>query len=257
MEHKTVEIISQEKLTEDIMSLWISWEPDEAVIPGQFINVYLKDPSRMLPRPISICDVTDKGLRMVYRITGAATGTKELSGYKPKEKLRITGPVGRGYPVEELKNSENVVLMGGGIGIPPMLYLAKSLGGRCKAVLGYRDSSTFLKEEFDALGCRVLLSSDDGSVGVHGTVLDAIAADNTDCGVICACGPKPMLRGIKDYASSRDIKAYISLEERMACGVGACLGCVTKTQKTDDHSRVKNARVCVDGPVFLAGEVAL
>ncbi len=256
MEYKEVKIISQEKLTADIMSLWIEWGAGAAVVPGQFINVYINDSARLLPRPISICDVTDKGLRMVYRITGEAKGTAALSGYRAGETIRITGPVGTGYPVDDIMGKKTV-LMGGGIGIPPMLYLTKKLGGNCTVILGYRDCNTFLKEEFENAGAKVYVASDDGSVGTHGTVIDAFQESGIQPEVLCACGPKPMLKGIKSYAADHGIPAYISLEERMACGVGACLGCVTSTTHTDPHSYVKNARVCVDGPVFLSDRVVL
>ena len=257
MNHRTVKIIEHKKLTDDIMSLIIQWDAAEEVTPGQFINVYLNNPAKMLPRPISICDVTDRGLRMVYRITGETTGTRELSGYSAGEQLNITGPVGRGYDVFAIEKAGEPVLMGGGIGVPPMLYLNKKLGGKCTVILGYRDSNTFLRDEFEETGARVVIASDDGSVGVHGTVLDALDQSGITPAVICACGPKPMLKGIKDHAASAGIPAYISLEERMACGIGACLGCVTKTTEVDEHSHVENARVCVDGPVFLATEVLL
>ena len=256
MIYTETKIISHEKLAEGIMDLLIEWDHETAVIPGQFVNVYLNDPSKMLPRPISICDVTDEGLRMVYRITGEKTGTKELSGYKPGDAIRITGPVGNGYPMDDL-SEKKTVLMGGGIGIPPMLYLAKKLHGDCSVVLGYRDSATFLRPEFEEAGADVIIASDDGSVGVHGTVIDALDTSGISPSVICACGPMPMLRGIKNYAKDRGIIAYISLEERMACGIGACLGCVTSTTHTDAHSHVKNARVCTDGPVFLAEDVSI
>ncbi len=249
-------IITHEVLAEGVMDLLIEWDHDDRVIPGQFMNVYLNDPSRMLPRPISICEVTDDGLRMVYRITGDKTGTAELSGYKPGETIRVTGPVGNGYPMDEL-SGKKAILMGGGIGIPPMLYLAKKLEGECSVVLGYRDSTTFLRSEFEATGAEVIIASDDGSVGVHGTVIDALDSSGISPSVICACGPMPMLKGIKKYAGDHGIPAFISLEERMACGIGACLGCVTNTTHTDEHSHVKNARVCTDGPVFLAEDVSI
>ncbi|MCR5099315.1 MAG: dihydroorotate dehydrogenase electron transfer subunit [Lachnospiraceae bacterium] len=238
------------------MSLWIEWDGRASVVPGQFINVYINDPARLLPRPISICDVTDRGLRMVYRITGEATGTAELSGYQAGETIRITGPVGNGYPLDDIMGKKTV-LMGGGIGIPPMLYLTKKLVGGCTVILGYRDSNTFLMEEFENAGAKVFVATDDGSVGTHGTVIDALRESGIEPEVLCACGPKPMLAGIKAYSADHGIPAYISLEERMACGVGACLGCVTSTTHTDPHSHVKNARVCVDGPVFLSDRVEL
>ena len=140
-----------------------------------------------------------------------------------------------------------------------MLLLAKELkkaGKLAGIILGYRDRNTFLLEEFQELG-EVFISTDDGSLGTKGTVLDAFRESGLKAGVLMACGPLPMLRGIREYAGNAFLPAYISLEERMACGIGACLGCVTKTKSVDAHSHVNNARICVEGPVFSAEEVEL
>jgi dihydroorotate dehydrogenase electron transfer subunit len=151
--------------------------------------------------------------------------------------------------------------MGGGIGIPPMLQLAKELSqnGIAKenisVVLGFRDD-TFLLNEFKKIA-TVYISIDTGNVGIKGNVIDATKEYGITGDAIYACGPKPMLRAIKEYAYEKDIPAYISLEERMACGIGACLACVCNTIDKDEHSQVNNARICVDGPVFKADEVVL
>ena len=125
-----------------------------------------------------------------------------------------------------------------------------------QSVIGYRDSHMFLKEEFEAYG-SVTVATEDGSVGTKGNVLDAIRENDLKADVIYACGPTPMLRAIKQYAEEHKIVCYISLEERMACGIGACLGCVCKTKEKDAHSNVCNKRICKDGPVFLATEVEI
>ena len=142
------------------------------------------------------------------------------------------------------------------IGVPPLLETAKRLseGTDVNTVMGYRNSETFLSDEFEKYS-RLYIASDDGSVGTNGNEIDALKENKIDCDVIFACGPMPMLKGIKAYASEKGIKAYLSLEERMACGVGACLGCICKTKKVDDHSHVKNARICTDGPVFDADDL--
>ena len=137
-----------------------------------------------------------------------------------------------------------------------MLELAKRLQADKEIVLGYRSKDTFLDDELKVYG-NVTIATDDGSLGTHGTVIDAIKACNVTGDVIYACGPTPMLRAIKAYAEENNIEAYVSLEEKMACGVGACLACVCKTTAVDDHSKVNNARVCKDGPVFNAKEVEL
>ena len=148
--------------------------------------------------------------------------------------------------------------MGGGIGIPPMVQLAKKLHeqGDCEIqiIVGYRDADLFLQKDLEKYG-SVYVATEDGSVGSKGNVMDAISENRLSADVIYACGPMPMLRAIKKFAEANNMEAYISLEERMACGVGACLGCVCKTTHKDHHSHVNNARVCTDGPVFEAKEV--
>ena len=165
------------------------------------------------------------------------------------------GPLGNGFTLE----GTEAILIGGGIGIPPMLQTAKSLhaqGVKVQVVLGYRDSDLFLKSEFEPYG-SVIVSTEDGSVGTKGNVIDAIKANNVSGDVIMACGPMPMLRGIKTFAQENSIKAQISLEEKMACGIGACLACVCKSKDKDHHTNVNNKRICKDGPVFYAEEIEI
>ena len=209
----------------------------------------------MLPRPISICEVREdkKALRIVYRVAGA--GTEEFAGYKAGDAVEVLGTLGNGFPLEEAEGKK-VFLMGGGIGVPPILELAKRMNAEKQIIMGYRDSQTFLREDFEKYG-KVYIATEDGSVGTRGNVMHAIAENALEADVIFACGPMPMLRAIKTYAAEHGIKAYISLEEHMACGVGACLGCVVKTKEKDHHSHVNNARICTDGPVFEAGEVEI
>ena len=137
-----------------------------------------------------------------------------------------------------------------------MLELAKNLNCEKQIILGYRDENLFLREEFEACG-EVFVATEDGSAGTKGNVLDAIREHGLTADVMYACGPTPMLRALKAYAEEKGIRCYISLEEKMACGIGACLACVCKTKETDPHSNVHNKRICKDGPVFLAGEVDL
>lgn len=251
-------VIDQFQLSEGIFDLRLRTGAAQSAVPGQFVNLYPKDETKRLPRPISICGIDKENniLRLVYRVTKKGSGTEEFSHYKTGEEVKILGPLGNGFPVEEFRD-KNVILMGGGIGIPPMLSIASALKGKCTAVLGYRDKNTFLVDDFIDTGCKLVLTSDDGSVGMKGNVIDAAVEAGLTGDVIFACGPMPMLRGIKVYAEKREITCYISLEERMACGVGACLGCVCKSKDVDEHSKVNNKRVCKDGPVFLAQEVEL
>lgn len=251
-------VISQTELCPGIFDLRIEApEAAEQAAAGQFLNLYLNDRSRILPRPVSICEIgaDRKSLRLVYRVTGKRSGTAELAAYGPGSEISLLGPLGNGFPT----GAGNGVccVVGGGIGIPPLLELCRELPGRKIAVLGYRDRQTFLKEDFASLADRTLIASEDGSTGVRGNVLDALRAENILPDCIMACGPLPMLRALKQFAAEHEIPCYVSLEERMACGVGACLGCVVKTTATDPHSNVKNRRVCKDGPVFDAKEVDL
>lgn len=249
---ETAVVYSQEELASGIFSMWIVTDIAKDAKPGQFISVYSHDGSRLLPRPISICEADpDEGrLRIVYRIAGK--GTKEFSEYVSGDPIDIMGPLGNGFPLE----GENVFLIGGGIGVPPMLEMAKQLDCEKQIVLGYRDQELFLRDEFEAYG-EVFVATEDGSAGTKGNVLDAIRENNLTADVMYACGPTPMLRAIKQYAEENSIKCYISLEEKMACGIGACLACVCKSKDTDHHTNVHNKRICKDGPVFLAGEVEL
>ena len=189
-------------------------------------------------------------MHFVYRVVGE--GTEEFSKLQTGDKIEVMGPLGNGFPIPEKK----AILIGGGIGIPPMLELAKQCKERPTVVLGYRDSAMFLKEEFEKVA-DVFIATDDGSVGTHGTVIDAMKEHGLTADVICACGPTPMLRGVKAYGMEKDIVTYVSMEERMACGVGACLGCVCQSTEVDDHSKVSHKRVCKDGPVFLSTDVEL
>ena len=246
-------VYSQVQLAEGIFSMWLgAGEMAKAAVPGQFIAVYPNDSARLLPRPISICETDPEKelLRIVYRVAGE--GTKELSSCRAGDTLSIMGPLGNGFPLKDKK----ALLIGGGIGIPPMLELAKALSCEKTAVLGYRDSQTFLAEEIGKYA-GLAVATEDGSAGTKGTVLDAIKAQGLKADIIYACGPTPMLRALKEYAAKEGIECWISLEERMACGVGACLGCVCHSKDVDAHSNVRNKRVCKDGPVFLADEVEL
>ena len=147
--------------------------------------------------------------------------------------------------------------MGGGIGVPPILELAKQIDCDAKQVIvGYRDSETFLRDEFEQNG-QVYISTEDGSEGTKGNVMDAIRENDLEADIIYACGPTPMLRAIKAYAEEKGIECWLSLEERMACGIGACLACVCQTKEKDHHSNVNNKRICKDGPVFLSTEVEI
>lgn len=261
MKKKCVAIINEvNELAMDVYEMWLETEIAADAKPGQFIAVYSSKESTLLPRPISICEVNDAGtaIRIVYRVVGK--GTEEFSHYKVGRRVYVLGVLGNGYPLEKA-TQKKVLLLGGGIGIPPLLELAKQLRKRDNLAditisVGYRNNDLFLVEDLQQYG-KVLIATEDGTVGTKGNVMDAISQNNITADTIYACGPMPMLKAIKTYAEKHDIMAYISLEERMACGVGACLGCVCKTTKKDSHSHVNNARICTDGPVFEAREVMI
>lgn len=245
-------VLEQRILAEGVYSMWLSTSIAKEAVPGQFVSLYCEEHSRLLPRPISICEIDKKrsAIRLVYRLAGE--GTREFSALQTDDEVKVLGPLGNGFPLE----GEHPIVIGGGIGVPPMLELAKSLSAKATIVLGYRDEQLFLKEQFEDYG-QVEIATDNGSVGVHGTVVDVLEQKQITGDVIYACGPKPMLAAVKRYAMEHDIKCYVSMEERMACGIGACLGCVCQTKQEDAHSHVHNTRVCKDGPVFLAEEVEL
>ena len=244
------QVLRQTELEPGIYDMTISFPEGAALAkPGQFLCLYCKNETRLLPRPISICGIDNEegSIRMVYRVAGA--GTEEFSRMKAGDSLEVMGPLGNGFAM----GGEDAIIVGGGIGVPPMLELARQLDARKTVVLGYR-SSTFLLDEFKK-EAETVVATEDGSSGVRGTVLDAIREYGVEGKVIYACGPMPMLRALAEYAKDRGLEAQISLEERMACGIGACLGCICKTKEMNHHTHVNNARICKDGPVFDAKEV--
>ena len=257
---ENVTVLKQQCIGKDIYDMTIQTKHIAGhAKAGQFVSLYSNDASKLLPRPISLCGIDAEAgtLRLVYRVTGEGTGTEEFSRLKAGDTIRVLGPLGNGFTVEPGKKA---LLIGGGIGIPPMLELAKSIkaAGTCESVsvMGYRDAQTFLLDEFKEQGdCYV--ATEDGSVGAKGNVLDAIKEYKLNADVIYACGPTPMLRALKAYAAEQGMTCYISMEERMACGIGACLACVCDSKEKDAHSNVKNKRICKEGPVFLAEEVDL
>lgn len=245
-------VVRQDEIATGIYSFWFQTKQIAyAAKPGQFVSVFCKEGSRLLPRPVSICEINkEKGMiRLVYRIAGK--GTEEFSHYHTGTVLELMGPLGNGYTLKEKK----ALLIGGGIGIPPLVELAKQLSCEKQIVAGYRDE-IFLAEALSKYGALTIVT-ENGSIGLKGTVLDAIKEKGLTADIIYACGPAPMLRAVKEFAQERNIEAQISMEERMACGIGACLACVCQSKETDPHTNVKNKRICKDGPVFNAQEVEL
>lgn len=251
-------VVSQKQIGDGIFDLTLEANAiaNEAVA-GQFVSVYSNDPSKLLPRPISLCGFDkEKGtIRLVYRVTGEGTGTEEFSRLKVGDTIRLIGPLGNGFTVIPGKKA---FLVGGGIGVPPMLQLAKEINKNqlapMQVIMGYRDDNTFLLDEFKE-EAQSFVSSDNGAVGTKGTVVDAIKENMLEAEVIYACGPMPMLRALKEYAEANQMECFVSMEERMACGIGACLACVCNSKEKDEHTNVNNKRICKEGPVFNARDV--
>ena len=230
-------------LTKDILRMVLETDIAAEVQCGQFVQVQV--PGYFLRRPISVCRVKDNTIVLVYKTVG--DGTAAMAAMKPGDTLDLLGPLGNGFPVLD----RDVMLIGGGVGVPPLLETAsryRQKGYSVSCVLGFNsEADIILKEEFEELGCSVYIATMDGSRGTKGTVIDAVGANGLEPACILACGPLPMLKAAAAVAKD----GYISLESRMACGFGACMGCVVKTPEGG------SLRVCRDGPVFRIGEVAL
>lgn len=251
MIYKDCEIISNGEIAQGIYEIrFKNRSIAEAAEPGQFVHIKIgKGLDPLLRRPISICKVdASKGIvSLVYQVIGK--GTKVLAEYMPGEALDVMGPLGKGFPVLEKGKS---AVIGGGIGNAPLLELASRLQN-CDAYLGFRGQGYKL-EEFKAYCSEVHLSSDDGSVGTKGFVT-GLFESLKQYDAVYTCGPKPMMRRVKEICQRDGIKCYISVEERMGCGIGACLVCACKTQEADGSWHYRKA--CKDGPVFDAEEVTL
>ena len=218
--------------------------------PGQFVHVRCGE-GLLLRRPISICSWSVEGdlIRMVFEARGE--GTRWLAQRQVGEELDVLGPLGHGFQMEP---QGRYLLVGGGIGVPPMLGCAKHAGVNNTAILGFRSqANAMLVEEFATCCGQVRVATDDGSMGHHGFV-DALVREelerNSDYTAVLACGPKPMLRSVAKVAEAMGVPCQVSMEERMGCGVGACLVCACKG--ADGHQK----HVCKDGPVFDSKEVA-
>lgn len=248
------EIIEKKESAKDIFDLTLSCKDmSELANPGQFVHISV--PGFFLRRPISICDIDkDKGtIRIVFQIRGK--GTDALSKFELGEKLDMMGPLGNGFKL--LDKSKKAIVIGGGIGTPPMLATAKHYGENATAISGFRTKElVILQDDFKTQGSKTILCTDDGTAGEKGFVTDAllkcIEEDMPD--IIYACGPVVMLKEVAKIAEENEIRCQISLEERMACGVGACLGCAVKMTRNGQEFY---GHVCKNGPVFESKEVVL
>ena len=238
------EIMDITQLTESVYSVKV-YAPElvDGSSPGQFINIKCGQ-ERLLRRPISISAAAGDSLTFVYESKGE--GTRWLSGRKVGESLDILGPLGKGFDMPD----GDILVVGGGIGAPPMLFAAALTKGRATAVLGFRDSkSVILRDDFDEICESVIITTDDGSYGVKGYVLLPLEEllEKGSYSAVLACGPKAMLKAVAIMCGERGVPIQVSLEERMACGIGACVVCACATVVDGVESM---SRVCKDGPVF-------
>lgn len=231
------EITSNELLAKDVYRMILSGDTSHIANAGQFVNIQLDE--LFLRRPISVCDVSDGALTIIYKVVGK--GTEVMSKLPVGKTLNVLSGLGNGYDIEAC--GDRPVLIGGGVGVPPLYLLAKRLSGRCKVVIGFNSAEeVFYEEEFKALGADVTVTTVDGSCGVKGFVTDALDGEYSH---YYACGPLPMLKAVYNKLG---LDGEMSLEERMGCGFGACMGCTIKTK-----SGFK--RVCREGPVFKAEDL--
>ncbi|MFC7392490.1 dihydroorotate dehydrogenase electron transfer subunit [Scopulibacillus cellulosilyticus] len=251
-------VIQNNQIAKDIFELKVKGALAAHVRePGQFVHIKVGGfIDAMLRRPISICDVDkqDQVMTMIYRADG--NGTKRLSQYAEGEELEILGPLGNGFPIETVKAGSHAILVGGGVGVPPLYYLSKQLkekGVQATHILGFQtENIVFYEKEFKDLG-PTYVTTVDGSKGTKGFVTDVLTEHDFAYDVMYACGPVPMLKALETGYSAKPL--YLSLEQRMGCAIGACLACVCKTQDPQDSRGYR--KVCSDGPVFKAGEVIL
>ena len=241
-------IVENKELCQNIFEIIIECpEIADETKPGQFLHIKTnKGLDPLLRRPISISRVIkDKGhISLVYQILGR--GTKEMEALKPGEEIDIMGPFGNGFPVFQGKKC---AVVGGGMGVAPLLELAYSLED-CDAYLGFR-CSTFKLDEYKPACKELHIATEDGSMGSKGYVTDIIA-DIDKYDIVYTCGPKAMMKAVKALCESKSVQCFVSIEERMGCGIGACLVCACKIKEGDSWHYKK---VCTDGPVFEAGEV--
>ena len=230
-------------IARDVYKMRLEGDTQYITAPGQFINISLE--GKYLRRPISVCDKNEGEITIIYKVLGS--GTAQMSKMAVGEKLDILTGLGNGFDPDA--NTKKPLLIGGGVGIPPLFMLAKELikrGKKPSVVIGCKSSvDVFYVDEFKAIGCDVFVATEDGTMGVKGFVTDAIKENNVEFDYTYACGPIPMLKAI--YNAS-DVSGQYSFEERMGCGFGACMGCTCKT-------KYGNKRICKDGPVLVKEEI--
>ncbi len=232
---------SNKHLTENVLEMKLEGDTSDIKRPGQFVNIKLDN--LYLRRPISVCDCSENNLTIVYKVVGK--GTEQMADILPGKQLDILTGLGNGFNIA--KAGDKPLLIGGGVGVPPMYLLAKKLIEKDivpTVILGFNtESEIFYKEEFEKLGAKTIVTTVDGSYGIKGFVTDA--AKDLDYSYYFCCGPMPMLKAVY---SSCNTSGQLSFEERMGCGIGACMGCSCKTI-------TGYKRICTEGPVLEKEEI--
>ena len=253
-------VIENKHLIGDLYDLYIHC-PEEAnrARTGQFVSLFTGSPSMVLPRPLSLCDIDKEAgiLRIVYRAGG--DGTRQISQFKAGETINGIGPVGNSFRV--VPNVKKFAIVGGGIGTPPLLELSKKIRAEVPdaeiyVYLGFRGKDqVILEEDYKKHTDKVIVTTDDGSYGHHGNIISAMPTEEGFFDALYSCGPTIMLKFVSKYAEEKQIpNSFVSLEEHMACSIGACLACVTKV-KANNEQGWDYQRVCCTGPVFKSKEV--
>ncbi len=241
MTERIFTVLSREKIAFDVYKLILEGDTDAVSAPGQFVNIKLD--GLFLRRPISVCDYDKDSLTLIYKVVGV--GTEKMAGLSPGDKLDILVGLGNGYDMSV--PFDKPLLIGGGVGVPPLYALAKRLiefGKTPNVIIGFNsEKDVFFEQEFRELGLRVFVMTADGSYGAPGFATDAM--ENVEYDYFFTCGPKPMLRAVYDRSET---SGQFSFEERMGCGFGACMGCSCRTKNG-------NKRVCKEGPVFVKEEI--
>ena len=241
MKQSIFEILSNEPLTDSVYKMVLDGDTSAIKAPGQFVNIQLA--GHFLRRPISVCDYDSDTLTIIYKVVGK--GTEQMSNMAAGETLDILTGLGNGYDLS--LSGDRPVILGGGVGVPPMYNLAKNLiaqGKQVSVILGFNtQSEIFYEEAFQALGCHVTVTTVDGSYGTKGFVTDALK--DLSYTYFYTCGPEPMLKAVYNASVT---SGQMSFEERMGCGFGACMGCSCKTL-------TGNKRICKEGPVMKKEEI--
>lgn len=240
-------LIKKEEIAENIFDFVLECpQLAKKSAAGQFAHIAV--PGKTLRRPISICDADDRNIRIVFQIKGE--GTEILSKSRVGDFIDILAPLGHGF---DIPKGKRIAFVGGGIGVPPMLFSARQADDAV-AVLGFRNkNAVILTEDFKKVCSEVLVATDDGSFGIHGFTSDILKNIINDIDMVCACGPTPMLKVTAGICRENNKPCQVSLEERMGCGIGACLVCACKT--LDKDGNIEHSHVCKKGPVYNAEEV--